>query len=219
MSGQPFKQPSKKRRALLAKAADRYEESLSEEAILYLKARGVDKSVAETYRLGYVSIPVSGHEQFRGSIAIPYLTPAGVVHMKFRCIQNHACKEHGHEKYDSETGTSTRMFGVLQLGTDSQTVGVCEGEFDSMVATVHAGIPSVAVAGANQWKPHYQHMFEGYSEVVVFRDADDAGKRLAEKIASELYNVRVVNFPQGEDVSSYYIKHGAAALRERAGLE
>lgn len=211
--------PSKKRLASLAKATERYEESLSPEAIRYLANRGVDESVARKYRLGYISIPIAGHEQFRGRIAIPYLTPAGVVHMKFRCIQNHACKEHGHEKYDSETGTSTRMFGVCQLGTDSQTVGICEGEFDSMVATECAGVPSISIPGANGWKSHYQYMFEGYSEVLIFRDADDAGKRLAEKIASELYNVRVVTFPQGEDVSSYYVKHGAAALRERAGLE
>lgn len=139
--------------------------------------------------------------------------------MKFRCLQDHDCKEFGHEKYDAEGGYSTRMYGVLSFGIDSPFIAVCEGELDALVATECAGIPAVALPGVNAWKPHYQYMFEGYSDVIALVDGDDAGRKLGDKVTNALDNARMVVMPNGLDVNSFVQQHSAQALRQRAGID
>jgi hypothetical protein len=182
-----------------------------------LTARGIDKTVATKARLGYVSIPEPGHERFQNRLAIPYLTPTGPVDIKYRCVEDHDCEQHGHHKYDKEPGYSSRLYGVHQFRVDSDAIAICEGELDALVAAEHAGIPAVGIPGLG-WKPHYQYLFEGYADVIVVADPDQAGRSLVEKISKDLYNVRSVELPEGTDVNSFFVAHGAEALRDRLGL-
>lgn len=214
----PFKNLSSKRLESLAKSTEQYAIHVGK-ALSYLEKRGIDEDAALDWQLGYVNEPMPGHEQFQGMLAIPYLTTTNVVWMKFRCIEDHSdCEQYGHAKYNAEGGYSTRMFGVRQLRSDTRVVAVCEGELDAVVATECAGIPSVSVPGANAWKLHYQYLFEPFDEVIVLADGDEPGKKLGDKIVDSIYNARVTQMPQGEDVTSFVVAHGGDALRKRAGL-
>jgi len=68
----------------------------------YLAQRGINPAVAQAIRLGVVVDPLAGQEQFINRLAIPYLTPTGVVDIRFRSM--------GPEepKYMGMPGTSTK---------------------------------------------------------------------------------------------------------------
>ena len=104
---------SKSQRELLAKATENYAESLSE-ALPYLASRGITEETARMFRLGFVATPEAGHEPYLGKLAIPYLTPSGVVDIRFRSLNNDSGP-----KYLSRPGASTHIFNVNALSDDA----------------------------------------------------------------------------------------------------
>lgn len=188
-------------RQLLERACQAYEANvnLAEE---YLASRGLSLEDAANARLGVVVDPVAGHEAFRGRLSIPYLTPAGVVDIRFRSL--------GHEepKYMGLPGIKTGMFQVKSLWDADTFIGVCEGEIDALTLTAKVGIPAVGLPGANSWKPHYTRLLQDYETIYVFADGDQPGRDFAKNIAKELRNVVVLEMPEGEDVNSVYLSRG-----------
>lgn len=207
-----LKLPVKKRREYLARAVTEYAAKLDLVAP-YLESRGIRRDTAERWQLGYVETPLPGHEDFGGRLAIPYLTPAGPLCIKFRCVESHDCKAAGCVKYLGEPNEN-RLFGVWNFRHDDPVIHICEGELDAIVAT-QAGVRAVGVPGATQWRPYWDHLFEGYDEVVLLRDGDAAGRKMGETLMGRLPNLRAVKMPEGEDVSSFVLAHGGDALRER----
>lgn len=209
---QTLKLPVKKRREYLARATEEYAAKL-DHVTPYLESRGIWRDTAERWQLGYVETPLPGHEDFVGRLAIPYLTPAGPLCIKFRCVEAHDCKSAGCVKYLGEPNEN-RLFGVWNFRHDDLVIHVCEGELDAIVAT-QAGVRAVGVPGATQWRPYWDHLFEGYDEVVLLRDGDAAGRKMSETLMGRLPNCRTVRMPEGEDVSSFVLANGGDALRER----
>lgn len=189
-------------------------------ASTYLEGRGLNAQVAGTFRLGVVEEPEVGHEMYRDRLSIPYLTKAGVVYIKFRCIEEHNCsdfKDSGHKKYLNTT-TPTRIYNTQAFFRDEPFIAITEGEIDAMVLHELVGIPAVAVPGVKNWKRHYERCFTDYDRVFVFADGDEPGKDLARFLSSTLDEVRVIQMPDGEDVNSVFLAEGPDALRKRAGL-
>lgn len=215
-----FKLPSQKRKESLGQAAGKYA-AHGNAAAEYLAGRGITDAIAGDWQLGVVTDPLPGHERMAGWLSIPYLSPAGVLDIKYRCIQDHDHQENGHPKYLGETGSTARLFGVNSLGIDSPILALCEGEMDTIICTSVVGIPAVGVSGANKWQPWWAYCLEGYDEVVVLQHGDEngAGEKLSKVASSALYNARIVPLPLGEDVNSFVVKHGPEALRERIGIQ
>lgn len=165
-------------------------------------------------RLGYVAEPTPGYGdgEYVGRLAIPYVTPSGVVDVRFRTLNNAG------PKYLSRPGSTTRMFGVSSLFTATTTVGVCEGELDTIVATHVARVPSVGVPGASNWQRHYPLLFEGFQRVFVFADGDQAGRDFARKVAASVEQAVIIDMPDGMDVSELVRAEGPDALRRKAGI-
>jgi DNA primase len=201
----------------LTEAAQRYHQSVSE-AASYLAERGLwEQEAVDGFLLGFAADPAPGHEWFAGRLTIPYLTPSGVVGMKFRCIQGHDCKEAGHEKYLGPAGQKDRLYNVQALHEANGTVYITEGEIDALSATL-AGAPAVGISGASKWQPHYAKVFEDFETVTVLVDGDDAGKDFAKRVRAELEgNVRVVTLPQGYDTNSYILEYGVNVFKDLIG--
>lgn len=201
----------------LEEATARYQTSLDERVLSYLRERGIDESAAATFRLGYVAEPAVGHENFTGRLAIPYLSRAGVRTIKFRSLVDDG------PKYLGLPGARAFMFnpGALLLG---DLVAVCEGELDAVVCSAVVGIPSVGVPGVSSWKDHFPRMFAGIPRVLVIRDHDektdgrDPGRELSERIAREVEQAVVVTPPAGMDLSEWVAAEGPDAVRERCGI-
>lgn len=161
--------------------------------------------------------PAPGHEQYVGKLAIPYLRPSSkndcdVVSIRFRCVEDH--DHRGHGKYLTTAGDRPRLYNTLALLQPSSAVAICEGELDAITAQI-CGIPSVGVPGATSWLDHFAEPFMGYKQVFVLADGDEAGSKFATTIKEKLYNARVIQMPDGEDVNSLVVKQGKSALLER----
>lgn len=196
----------------LTAAAEHYAASV-DQAGAYLSARGITEQIARTFRLGVVSDPLPGDEDYMGRLSIPYLTPAGVVDLRFRAMQ-----EGQSPKYLGMPDRQTRLFNVQALFTPSTTVAVCEGELDTIVMHSLVGVPAVGVPGAQGWKPHYRLLLEDFERVIVMCDGDQAGREFGRKVASELDNVTVVHLPDGVDVNEAYLTQGVDFIKQKAGV-
>ena len=206
---------NEKQRNLLTDAAQRYSNSRNEATASYLQARGISKTVADMYLLGSVADPASGHEQAVGMLSIPYMTPSGVVGMKFRRLDD------GNPKYLWPTGQKVGLFNVNDLHKHSDTIAICEGEIDTIILSGVVKIPSVGVAGVSQWKPWFKNLFEPYTRVLIFADNDvkedgrNPGQELAKRIKEELDKATVVHLPDNTDVNEVLLKYGSDWFNER----
>jgi len=201
---------SKSQRELLAKATENYERNLGE-ALPYLATRGITEATARMFRLGFVASPETGHEIYQGKLAIPYLTPSGVIDIRFRSLNN----DNG-PKYLSRPGATTHIYNISALTQDSNMLVVCEGEIDTIIAT-QVGFTAVGLPGANNWKPYYSRVLDGWEKIMLFCDGDNAGREMAKTISRELDNVFPVFMPDNQDVNDVFLTEGADGLRRRVG--
>lgn len=172
----------------------------------------------EKFRLGFVADPLPGHEMYRGMMSIPYLRRAehgdwSVVSIRFRCLEDHD-RHDGHGKYNTEAGDRPRMFNTLALQQAHDTVAICEGELDAITSQA-CGIPAVGIPGVQAWRPHFKEPFLGYERVWIFADGDEPGRTFARTLAQTLTNAKIIQFADGDDVSSMAVKYGAEALKEK----
>jgi len=202
---------SKSQKELLEKATENYAQNL-QEIVPYLQSRGITEQTATMFRLGFVREPEMGHEPYVGKLAIPYLTPTGVIDIRFRSLNNDSGP-----KYLSRPGATTHIYNINALSNDSDVLAICEGELDTVVAT-QAGFSAVGLPGANNWKSFYTRVLADWSKVVLLCDGDNAGREMAKHLSRELDNVFPVFMPEGQDVNDVYLLEGADGLRKRAGV-
>lgn len=191
--------------------------------INYLKAHGINQAIAEKYQLGFVGTPMDAEDRrFVNSLAIPYLTRAGVVSIKYRCVLDHNHREFDHQKYQQYHGQRTRFYNAEAFFTADETIGISEGEIDAIAATEHLGIPTLGIPGASQWQSNakvWRLTLKDYSTIVVFADGDTAGLDCARTVATDLGSrAKLVKCDSDEDVASSIVKGQAMNLKSRAGL-
>lgn len=179
----------------------------------YLAARGISEEAAVGHRLGYVGHPMIGHEQYVGRLAIPYVTPAGVVDIRFRSLES----DDG-PKYLSRPGVDSTLYNVTAFEVDTDVIAICEGEIDTIIAHSMCGIPAIGVPGAQGWKQWYARAFADYRQVLVLADGDQQGRDMGKRIASVIDVATVVSMPDGMDVNSTFLAEGADGVRKRVGL-
>lgn len=213
-----MRMPSASQRRSLDRAATAYQSNLIL-ADSFLRARGVDLATANQWRLGVVSLPEPGHEHAIGRLSIPYINRAGVMALKFRCLADHACKEHDCTKYLAPQGQETYIFNVAATDTASRRIHICEGELDAVVLEEALGEPAVGIPGASMWQPHWVCHFRGFDQVIAWPDGDKAGRDLGNRLRKEIEAVEVVSMPAGKDVTNVYLEAGTVALRALAGIE
>ena len=197
--------PSESQKNWLGNLADRYNSSLDAPTLAYLADRGIDQDAANGYRLGLVTDPDPAHQAYAGRLSIPFITPTGVVYMRFRCLEDHKCEDHG--KYQGVSGDSTHLYNVSALHVAGDTIVVTEGELDALIST-EAGVPAVGVPGATNWKPFYYRLFDDYERVILVGDGDTAGREFVATLARNLGNSIRRPMPEGYDVNSYVLEHG-----------
>lgn len=192
-------------------------------AVRYLESRGLTKEAAQRFRIGYVESPALGHDSYVGRIAIPYVTRAGVVTMRFRAMPGRDT----FAKYLSLPEEPPRLYNPDALFRREDYIAICEGEFDTIATDTLAGVPAVGVAGTNAWRSHWGQLFRGYSKVFVIADSDEvdektgerAGEKLLTHIRKSIRGTIPIHLPEGHDANSFILEHGARALREKLGLE
>lgn len=199
---------SNSHRQFLLRATQQYASQI-EVAKDYLLTRHLSVEEAQTFHLGVVVDPMPGHEGFKNRLAIPYITPSGVVDIRFRAMGDMD------PKYMGMVGAKTTMFNTPACFVQSKYICVTEGEFDCIMMTVKTNHPTVGIPGANNWKPHYSRILDDFDMVIILTDGDTAGAEFGKKITRELPNANVIAMPEGEDVNSVFIKLGKEWIDER----
>lgn len=192
----------------LGKAAKYYAAAIHE-AEDYLAERGITLEVAKRVGLGVVLDPITGHEQYENRLSIPYITRSGVVDIRFRSLDSQE------PKYMGLAGASTHLFNTKAFFKASSFICICEGEIDTITLDYVCNIPSVGVPGVNNWKKHYTKLLADFDKVFMFADGDNAGHEFSKSLTKELGNVITVQMPEGEDVNSMYLKHGAEYFQQK----
>ena len=199
---------SSSQRQFLLQATQRYASKI-DQAAEYLSSRHLSVEEANIFHLGVVDDPLPGHEAYTGRLAIPYITPSGVVDIRFRGMRNED------PKYMGLIGAKTTMFNTQACFVADKYICVTEGEFDCIMMSVKTIHPTIGIPGANNWKPHYAKILDDFDIVIVLADGDSAGLEFGKKISRELGNVNIISMPEGEDVNSMMIKQGSEWLDER----
>ena len=192
----------------LGKAAKYYAAAIHE-AEDYLAERGITLEVARRVGLGVVLDPITGHEQYENRLSIPYITRSGVVDIRFRSLDAQE------PKYMGLAGANTHLFNTKAFFKASSFICICEGEIDTITLDYVCNIPSVGVPVVNNWKKHYTKLLADFDKVFMFADGDNAGHEFSKSLTKELGNVVTVQMPEGEDVNSMYLKHGAEYFQQK----
>ncbi len=219
--------PSNSQKNSLDKSCLHYQEELLGEeghkSIAYLKARGLTRETMEYFRLGLVKdpFPESGHDFMINRLAIPYITPTGIVQMRFRAIPYDGIPGNPEPspKMLSEADAGTTMYNVMSLSPQNQTIYMCEGESDTW-ASHQSGLPTIGIPGARAWKRVFARAFK-FRRVVILADNDDHGEGLefAQKVQQDVRGTRIVLMPKEFDVSKFVQEEGEQRLRELVGVE
>jgi len=175
----------------------------------YLATRNLSVEEAQRFHLGVVKDALPGHEQYLGRLAIPYITPSGVVDIRFRALGDID------PKYMGMPGAKTSMFNAQVVLTASDYICVTEGEIDCITMSVKTSHPAIGIPGANNWKPFYSKILDDFDTVIVLADGDSAGMDFGKKVSRELGNVNIVQMPEGHDVNSIVMLEGAEFINER----
>ena len=149
----------------------------------YLATRNLSVEEAQRFHLGVVKDALPGHEQYTGRLAIPYITPSGVVDIRFRAINN------ADPKYMGMPGAKTSMFNAQVVLTASDYICVTEGEIDCITVSVKTNHPAIGIPGANNWKPFYSKILDDFETVIVLADGDTAGMDFGAGPGSEALNL------------------------------
>ena len=201
-----------------------YQQAAADDGRVYdylARSRGV--AVADAmryYRFGYVAEPVDGHEKYVGRMAIPYVTPAGVIDLRFRCIEPHDCKTECNSKYLGLPGSKPTLFNVRSLRIETVGLAICEGELDAVAVEQECHVPAVGYPGVSTWRknPFWRRIFPGFQTVWIVADGDEPGREAAAEIHAELPNSRIVSMPDGHDATSFIQAYGREAMMEKLGI-
>jgi DNA primase len=169
--------------------------------LAYLTSHAInDKSIVAKYELGYVAEPLPGDEMYHGRLAVPYLSRNGVVSIKFRRLGETGTK------YLYHKGQRPRLFNTIAYFEADDTLGLCEGEIDAIVATERLGVPTIGIPGVDTWMEQadsWKPIFKDFRTVLMFADGDDAGHNLADAVSESIgTRLRVVACTPGQDVAS-----------------
>lgn len=190
----------------------------------YLLNRGITKEAMTYFRLGFVgSDPFPGHEFKENRLAIPYITPTGIVQIRFRAIPVDGVPGNPEDspKVLSLANSGTMLYNTRDMLLDNPVVAICEGELDTVTAHM-AGIPAVGIPGAKAWEKlrNVKRAFR-FRKVVILADNDDKGdgRKLAEEIQADIRGARIVLMDEGHDVNSYVKENGLDALKAKVGIK
>jgi len=228
---EPYERELADKREVLAAAVPILQDALieNEEALSYLRSRGLAAKTIGKYKLGWAPRDLTDRLIAKGySIAdqrnaglrtqnqegkeyplfwdrlmIPYEQRGYTVTLRGKQLSGNIIQV---------KNTSVYLFGVDNL-LGHKEVYICEGEMDAMLLD-QMGYPACAIPGAGSFQEHWKPWFDEAVRVFVCLDADDAGLKGAHRVKAMLgEKAKIVELPvpDGEvstDISEYFQRDG-----------
>ena len=166
--------------------------SLTDEALKFLRGRGFSDETIKAFRIRSVS--------GKSAIAIPYYKDGKVVAVKYRDITS--------KKFWGEKNQEPALFNRDSITGD--TLIIVEGEMDAM-ALHEYGISAVSVPNGAQsveWIEHEWEYLQRYQNIILCYDSDAAGESKILEIANRLglWRCYRCTFPY-KDANECLMKH------------
>lgn len=186
--------------------------------------RGLTDATIRRFQLGWITDPLTPEaERNVGCPVIPYVTLSGrVVELRVRREGKPKYLRIGHE-FPIPLEMKAHLFNARHAMPTprSDEVFVVEGEYDCMIA-VQAGLRAVAVAGVTNWNPVWCNLLTS-SSVAIALDGDESGSSgavaLARTLAANRIDARVVDLPEGRDITDLWLEGGREAVRHALGAD
>lgn len=169
---------------------------------LLYQTRGINKDTIKRYQIGFDMID-------------RYLIP--VYNERGECINvrryNPLAKDMKMLSYDKGYG-ATYLYPAVEI-INNDTIMLCEGEMDALIAN-QLGIPAITLTGgANSTIEPFKECFRDKSVYICY-DVDNAGKKGAVKVAHTLMDVvesiKIISLPIDDipngDLTDYIVKKG-----------
>lgn len=212
--------PTNEQRNLLDLATVKFMSQV-DDALPYLRSRGLTEEIIGIAGLGVVTEEIPEFAHLCGRLWIPYMTDSGVINANARCIKPHECKKvpasatgREHKKYLRPGGMKDNLYGARTYIEAVDYICITEGEIDAL--TLHQiRIPALAVSGATKWATHWTSVLDDFARVVIVSDGDKAGREFSERVRNAIPWALDVPMPQDEDVNSMFLKEGAGYLKAR----
>ncbi len=195
----------------------------------YLRDHGINNpDIVKKYRLGVVIDPMPGDERFQGMLSVPYLSRRGGVNLvKYRALDPDVKPKVA--QYNSQP---VRLYNTDAWFDADAAIGLTEGEPDAICVSENMTyslngqphrLPALGIPGAEMWKSHagvWKFAFRNTRFVYFFAHGDEAGRDLARQVADTLgWQLRLVQCPEGEDVSSMVAGGHAGWFRDKLIIE
>ncbi len=178
--------------------AAQYHAQLPPHLRVYLNGRAISDAIIDTFMLGFdgsrLTIPIPDRD---GTIAF------------FRLAR---VPDGWGPKMLSQPGSSATLYGWEHVSPETETLVICEGEFDRLVLEGQ-GIPAVSgTGGATTFLPAWAEALAVVQHLFVCYDRDAAGRAGTRRVAQLLPAVRVIVLPEevglGGDVTDFFARLG-----------
>ena len=184
----------------------RFEAAGPTNLLAYLTGRGLGGAVLDRFRLGYVEPADDVPRMFWHRMAVPYCTPTGIVQLRYKCLLPHHAKgaDPGRcSKVLVEAGQELTLYNASAVLGANGPVFLCEGEPDVWAVATILGLPAVGIPGAQAWTkhPYWARCFVGL-DLILPADGDPAGNDLADVVARDLPETKIVRLPENDDALS-----------------
>ena len=205
--------PSTARKASLEDSLRRYE-TASQKLLPFLAARGLGEAARDRFRLGYVEPADDVPTRYWHRLAIPYLTPTGVVQIRYRRLA-----DDNSPKFLGDAGEEVTLYNASATLRGGPVLFITEGEPDVWAIETLTRYPAVGIPGALSWgkHPYWARCFVNFPQLILAADGDEAGNKLADAVGKDLPETRIVRLPDGEDANSLLARDPDDFLR-RCGL-
>ena len=178
-------------------------------ALTALEDRGINRETIEHFKVGVTTSP-NGHSGPTPFWVFPYWTDSNEIGLlKYRSVPPHE------KELKREKGMESVLFNQRSIDYRSRGIVVCEGEIDTMAVwqSGHKNVVGVSI-GAKSFRNEWVQILEGFEDVVLLFDQDDAGREGRDVVIKRLGEdrVRLVELPTGMDANDVLQEMGSEAL-------
>lgn len=183
------------------------------EAIEYLKSRGISERVAKLYE-------ITVQEKHTNVLVFPFYDENGeMVFIKYR--KTDFDKEKDQNKEWCEAGAKPILFGMKQCEPKNKTLIITEGQIDSLSVAEAGYQNAVSVptgAKGMTWIPHCWNFVNQFETIVVFGDYEKGHISLLDEISKRfkkhIKHVREEDYKDCKDANEILVKYSKTQIRE-----
>lgn len=191
----------------LEKLNNQFVTNIPERILDYLLSRGLSRETIKKFELGYIE---SIYE--KSWITIPIKDSQGKI--LFFKLRRDPIRKEG-EKYSLYPSGNKACLFNSEILVSTESVVICEGEFDCMILDQNGMHAVSSTAGATTFKNEWMKQLAHLDEITICFDKDESGQQGMEKVAEKLIlktsaQINTIDLnsvlKDGKDITDYFLR-------------